>query len=310
MKEEFIILGALGHIGYNVVSLLTKQNKKVRVLIHDKKHEDKLPKVVAKYYGDITKIDTLQDIFKSDKKTILYVINCVNYFSMDENDCLLKEINFQGTKNIIKMCEESRVDKYVHVSNFFSLSNDHAYGKIKKEANDYVIGKKNNLNVSVVVPGLFAGPNDFRGNIFNKYFYNIYTKSSKYFADLDLYYIDVINLANSIINVSLYGENGKRYEIYSDKIKLKELFDKFLTASEISYKIKYISVDKLFKHNNLINKYWNLKKIKPKYTLELLSTLNTATMTDKAIGELDLKFIKLDNCLLKLSKFLKISKDL
>ncbi len=288
MKEKFLILGGLGHVGFNVVKKLVSMKKDVRVLINNKKHENKLPKNIEIFYGDVTKKDSLKDFFKTDKKDIVYVINCVNFYSSDESDNKkIYNVNVVGNKNVLECLKASNVDKYVYMSSHeTTLSELTYYGECKKEAMEETEKNNNTLNISVVIPSIVIGPYDYRSNVANTYLYNIYLGNLKSFVKTNMHLIDVRDLADTLISTSLYGKNKKRYYVTGESISSEYLLKEFTKMCNSKKIRKLYTIDKLIKKENIMNKYCELKKIKPYYNQNLLKSFSeinfdiTSSVTD------------------------------
>lgn len=74
------------------------------------------------YRGDVTKKDTLNDIFEIDGNAELYVIHCaaIVYIKSKYNP-LVYEVNVNGTKNVIEKVLE-RNAKLVYVSSVHAIT--------------------------------------------------------------------------------------------------------------------------------------------------------------------------------------------
>ena len=69
MKNIYIITGANGFLGNNIVRLLEKDNNnEIRALILPNDKTDALKGLKCeKFYGDVTKLETLEDILEKNK---------------------------------------------------------------------------------------------------------------------------------------------------------------------------------------------------------------------------------------------------
>ncbi len=291
MKEKFLVIGGLGHIGFNVVRALLNQNKKVKVLINKKKYENKLSKQVEICYGDITKKESLDDFFNEDKKTIMYVINCTNYYSYLEKDFKkIKNVNVVGLKNIVEKCEEVNIDKFIHITSYEAFNSESItyYGKCKKEGNEIV--NSSNINTSTIVVPVVMGPHDYSKNIANNFLYNYYIGSLKAFVDGKIDIVDVRDVANAVVNAALYGINKKTYYLTKEKVETKKIVKEFAKISNIKPINKFYTIDKLLKKEKSVIKKCENKNIKPIYNENLLSCLTFDIMLNNTDSVNELNF--------------------
>lgn len=187
MKKIYIITGANGFLGNNIVRLLEKDNNnEIRALILPNDKTDALKGLKCeKFYGDVTKLETLKDIFNIDasvkEKENVYVIHCASIVYLDSKyNERVYQVNVEGAKNIIKKTKEINA-KLVYVSSVHAIEekvnnevmDENAsfdpdkivglYAKTKAETTRYVFNevKNNNLNACVVFPSGLLGVNDF-----------------------------------------------------------------------------------------------------------------------------------------------------
>ena len=117
IKNIYIITGANGFLGNSIVRLLEKDNKnEIRTLVLPNDKTDALKGLrCEKFYGDVTKIETLKDIFNIDEnvkeKVNIYVIHCASIVYLDSKyNERVYQVNVQGTKNIIKKTKKSQTN--------------------------------------------------------------------------------------------------------------------------------------------------------------------------------------------------------
>ncbi len=119
MKEIYIVTGANGFLGNNIVrKLLEKENVEVRCLVLPNDNIKPLENLNCKiYYGDVTKKETLEEIFdvkNIDEDYKLYVIHCaaIVYIKTKYNPKVM-EVNYNGTKNITDKVLEKMQNLYM-----------------------------------------------------------------------------------------------------------------------------------------------------------------------------------------------------
>ncbi len=275
MNEVFYVIGGTGHIGNNVVRELLKMNKCVRVLIKNKSKSKYIPDGAEVFIGDILKKDSLEEFFKRDKKKLVYVIDCINNFSLDET-VNFNKCHVAGMKNVIELCEVNKVDKYVYLSSMFAYMPNEiitSYGKSKQNAEKFVLDSKSNINASIAVAPLVYGPNDYNSSVVNKMFYNVFSENKNKCLDACVYLESVSDVAKGVINTALYGKNGETYFLGAKKKSSRDILNEFGKVCEVKKNAKFKKIDKLIKYDNLINKMWEIKKIKPLYSKNFLLCL-------------------------------------
>ena len=123
MKELYIVTGANGFLGNNIVRKLLEKNCEVRCLVLPEDKLEALEGLDCKIYrGDVTKKETLEDIFDVDSETLLYVIHCaaIVYIKSKYNPKIMY-VNYNGTKNIVDKVLEKNA-KMVYVSSVHAIT--------------------------------------------------------------------------------------------------------------------------------------------------------------------------------------------
>ena len=75
-NEIYLVTGATGHLGITIVSQLIADGKKVRALaLPGDKLNSRLPSQVEVCYGNVVDPSSLEDFFRVDPDTDMYVIH-------------------------------------------------------------------------------------------------------------------------------------------------------------------------------------------------------------------------------------------
>lgn len=179
MKNLFIITGAAGHLGSTIIRLLENEDCTIRGLILPSEKEEFKTRVQY-YKGDITKPETLEDVFSNTEGYDTYVIHTAGLISIgDDSYEKLYSVNVQGTKNIISKCIAGNVKRMLYVSSVHAIpefdghvitevssfdSNEVKgdYAKTKAEATEAVIKACHSglLDAVIVHPSGIIGPYD------------------------------------------------------------------------------------------------------------------------------------------------------
>lgn len=182
MKRIYIVMGASGFLGNNIIRVLEHDdNAEVRVFVL--KGGESISSLnnlkFSIYYGDVTKEDTLNSIFEGSGDAEIFVIHCaaVVYIKSKYNS---RVYDVNGTKKIVDKVlaynakliyvssvhaipEKSNGDLISEVSIFNPDDVVGLYAKTKAEAARYVMDsvKDKGLNACIVHPSGILGPCDF-----------------------------------------------------------------------------------------------------------------------------------------------------
>lgn len=313
MKKVYIITGANGFLGNNIIRILEKDaDNEIRAFVLKDDSIKSLENLNCKiYYGDVTNKESLSSIFENTNGKEVFVIHCaaIVYIKSKYNP-LIYNVNVNGTKNIVDKVLELNA-KLVYVSSVHAIPEkpnndlitevtnfnpDDVYGlyaKTKAEAAKYVMDaiKNKNLNACIVHPSGIIGPNDF-GNSHLTQLIKV-VSSGKLFACVKGGYdfVDVRDVAKGVTNACKNGIKGECYILSNRYITIKELCD-LICDLQKRKRIKIIlpiSIAKLIAP--LFELYYNLKKETPLFTKYSLYTLssNANFSNKKAKQYLDFK---------------------
>lgn len=313
MKKVYIITGANGFLGNNIIRKL-QQNKdnEIRALVLKNSSIESLENLNCKiYYGDVTKKDSLSDVFENINDKQVFVIHCaaVVYIKSKFNPTIYN-INVNGTKNIIDKVLEKNA-KLIYISSVHAIpekeNNDlieeitdfnpdevHGlYAKTKAEAAKYVMNavKNKNLNACIIHPSGIIGPYDYGNSHLTELVREV--SNGKLFATVKGGYdfVDVRDVAAAIITASKKDNKGECYILSNRYITIKELSDLICDVQGIK-KIKIVLPICLAKIiAPFFEAYYNLKKQTPLFTKYSLYTLssNSNFSNKKAKEELGYK---------------------
>lgn len=314
MKKVFIITGANGFLGNNIVRELVKsKDNEVRALVLPEDKINSLYGLNCKVYnGDVTKKDTLNDIFDIEETdTELYVIHCaaIVYIKSKYNPKVY-DVNVNGTKNIIEKVLKKGA-KLVYVSSVHAITEKPdneiiteitdfdpykvkgQYAKTKAEIAKYVLEMVENkgLNACIVHPSGIIGPNDFGNSHLTQLIIDFANGGLKACVKGGYDFVDVRDAADGIINACYKGRAGECYILSNRYVSIKELLD---IVSEVrnTKKIKIVLPMWLAKLTApLSEKYYEFLKQPPLYTKYSLYTLtsNSNFSNEKAKNELNYK---------------------
>lgn len=117
---RYIVTGAVGHLGSTVVRLLLEQGALVRGLLLP----DEQPTVSGAEYihGDVLTPDHLSPLFQREQDEKIVMIHTAGLIDVTgEMSQRLYDVNVNGTKNILALCQKYRVDRLVYVSSVHAI---------------------------------------------------------------------------------------------------------------------------------------------------------------------------------------------
>lgn len=316
MKNIYIITGANGFLGNNIVRLLEKNNEnEIRALVLPKDKIDALKGLKCeKFFGDVTKIETLKDIFNIDEsikeKTNIYVIHCASIVYLDSKyNERVYQVNVEGTKNIIKKTKEINA-KLIYVSSVHAIEeklnhevmDENAsfdpdkivglYAKTKAETTRYVFNevKNNNLNACVVFPSGLLGVNDFTNTNMTVLIKKILNEKVPLLTEGGYDFVDVRDVARGVINACTKGKKGEGYILSGEYVTIKKIADLVCEYGKAKPIKKVVSINIVKNIAFLFELYYRLRKTTPLFTRYSLYTLNANSNFTNAKAKKDLDY--------------------
>ena len=169
MGIRYIVTGAAGHLGSTVIRLIQNTDSEVYgLLLPEEKPVIKAPNIHY-VHGDVCRKETLSLLFENADGKTVKVIHTAGIISIErEVSPLVYEVNVNGTKNMIHICREKEVDRFVYVSSVHAIP-EMTYRETIYEAGFFsaasVVGgyAKTKAEAVIVHPSGIIGPYD-KGN--------------------------------------------------------------------------------------------------------------------------------------------------
>ena len=328
MKRIYIVTGANGFLGNNIVRKLVSDNNEVRVLVLPDDKIKSLEGIDCKvYYGDITKKDSLNDIFYIDKDKDIIVIHCAALvYIKNKPNPKVYEVNVLGTKNIISKCLETNA-RLIYINTVHSIPEPNnnreiveikefnkdlvegIYAKSKAEAAKIVIEniKNNGLNATILQPSGIIGPGDYGMTHMTRLILELARKKLPAIVSGGYDFVDVRDVSEGIISAIDNGKVGECYILSNRYITIKEIAEviyKYIGTKKIPIVLP-ISLVKLI--SPLCELYYNIKKEVPLFTKYSLYTLQAKSnfSHSKATKELNYTTRNLEETIIDTIKWFK-----
>lgn len=295
----YMITGALGHLGYNIVLKLIEEKIRMRVLVLPGSDISPLNHPLTDVvYGDVTSLDDLNNFFDLSNTSESYanvtVIHCAGIISISNKYAQnMYRVNVDGTKNMLDFSFSKGVSHFIYISSVHAIRElpkrkvmteitqfnpkyvyGH-YGKSKALATSYV--KDYYLKgypITIIHPSGIIGPNDLLNGHTTELIKNYLNKkiSTRVTGGYD--FVDVRDVAESIISLSKLKKFGF-YILSNRNIKVKEIFETLKKISGRKTYIKVLSLAFVRLLSPIIESYYQAKKRIPLFTNYSLYTLSS-----------------------------------
>lgn len=311
IKKIYIVTGANGFLGNNIIRMLnkTQPGAEVRALVSSPERADALKGLSCQIYaGDVTKPETLTDIFTIPPDTApkapgsahlrspeVYVIHCaaIVYIKSKPNPAIYN-VNVLGTKHIAEKTLDLGA-KLVYVNSVHALPElpqgtimteistfDPArvtgeYAKSKAEAARLVLDmvQRRGLDACIVHPSGIIGPYDFKTSHLTQLIIDAATGRLKAGVRGGYDFVDVRDVAQGILAACDAGRAGECYILSGHYVSVPELFKLIAEATGRKPITTFLPLWLAKLTAPLSELYYQLKNQPPLYTKYSLYTLES-----------------------------------
>jgi dihydroflavonol-4-reductase len=243
----WLVTGATGHIGNVLVRELLARGEKVRALILPEESREPLKGLdVEAVEGDVLDLDS---VFKSLRgvRGIFHLAGVISI--MPGPNSLVRKVNIEGTRNILKAAKERHIHKVVYTSSIHAIRRvetgvidenvpydaENPYGEYdrsKAEATLEVLNAaRSGLDAVVVCPTGVIGPYDFRGSMMGDVIRTAAEQKPTLYVDGAYDFVDVRDVAHGLIAAAEKGKAGESYILSGQRISVRYLLE---TVREIT----------------------------------------------------------------------------
>ncbi len=169
MKGLIVVDGAGGYVGGHVVKRLTQAGYRVRAVDLPKTNLEHLAgEGVETASFDLTRPETIPPALSGASA----VVHCAAAFDLSLPYEVLAKVNVNGTRNLIKACQDTNIRRFIHISTggvygssktwpvdeSFPTRPIDAYGKSKLDAEKEVLGAGSSIDATIFRPTVVYGP--------------------------------------------------------------------------------------------------------------------------------------------------------
>ena len=306
-QKMYIITGANGHLASTIIRYLVKQDCIIRGLILPAESNQNSSNVTY-YKGDITKPETLSEIFSDTENYDVYVIHAAGIISIgNEVTPLMYNVNVNGTKNIISACKKYAVKRLLYVSSVHAIQEGSymstiselyefpkdkvqgGYASTKAEATQAVMdAASEGLDAVVVHPSGILGPFDNGSNHITQ-LVQMYLSGRLPTGVTGGYdFVDVRDVAKGCISAINNGRKGECYILSNRYYTVKDLLEYMRIAVHGKHKKVCVPLKLAKAAAPVFEKIGEITKTRPlftKYSLYVMDS-NGRFCHDKATREL------------------------
>jgi dihydroflavonol-4-reductase len=308
----FLVTGATGHLGINLVSLLLKDKHRVVALVLP---QDPLtvylPADVTVIEGNVLNRESLIPFFNYSLIEPCYVIHCAGIITIySQFNQLAYDVNVNGTQTIIDLCLKYPILKLVYVSSVHALKELKKgltiselqscpkdlivgfYGQTKAEATSNVIKacEEKGLQASIVFPSGIIGPYDYGIGHTSQLLKDIMNRKMNVWISGGFDFVDVRDVAQGIVACAFDGQVGQGYLLSNRFISFRNLLNLTDTILKRKKFRPFIPTCLLNLALPLMEVIYRWLKQKPLFTKYALYTINSNSLFDHSKAEKELDY--------------------
>jgi dihydroflavonol-4-reductase len=243
----WLVTGATGHIGNVLVRKLMERGEKVRALVLPNECRASIQGLELEMIeGNVLDQESL---FRSMQqvKGVFHLAGLISI--MPGANELVRQVNVEGTKNILQIAGKVKVGKFIYTSSIHAIQRVEegviderlpydpenpygAYDRAKAEATlEVQQAAQAGLDAVIVCPTGVIGPYDFRGSLMGDVIREAAISRPALYVDGAYDFVDVRDVADGLIAAAESGRQGESYILSGQKISVRYLLE---TVREIT----------------------------------------------------------------------------
>jgi dihydroflavonol-4-reductase len=243
----WLVTGATGHIGNVLVRRLIERGEKIRALVLPNECRASIEGLeIETFEGDVLDKESLSRSMRQ-VKGVFHLAGVISI--MPGRNELVRQVNLEGTKNILKVAEEVKVGKFIYTSSIHAIKRMEqgviderlpydpenpygAYDRAKAEATlEVQKAAQTGLDAVIACPTGVIGPYDFRGSLMGDVIREAAISKPTLYVDGAYDFVDVRDVADGLIAAAELGRKGESYILSGQKISVRYLLE---TVREIT----------------------------------------------------------------------------
>ncbi len=303
---KYIVTGATGHVGNNIVRYLIAHNEEVKILVRKLNDEAILDLAVEKVIGDVTDLAFLMSAIE-EESIVIHSAGVIDITNKQSD--LVHHVNVDGTKNVAKACIAKKVKKLIYIGSVDAIHKDNIqesiteptkfypdlivgdYGKSKAEASQYILDliTEAKLNACILYPSAVCGPYDYKISNIGSVLVDCIHHRPMASINGGYNFVDSRDVAFATYQASILP-TSPAYLITGYNATVDEMFkiiNKKLGKKHLPPKLPLWLVSMC---SGLVNLYYKLRKVRPVFTRQALKTMNSNHQYDYGLAKEELGY--------------------
>jgi dihydroflavonol-4-reductase len=242
-----LVTGPTGHIGNVLVRKLLQRGEQVRALLLRGESASPLNGLpVECIEGDVLDPASLRSVLRG-VRTVYHLAGVISIMPGDHP--LLRRVNVDGTRNMLRAAKEAGVEKFIYTSSIHAIQRAEqgliderlpydpgnpygAYDRSKAQATlEVQRASAGGLNTVILCPTGVIGPYDFRGSMMGSVIRAAARQEAMLYVDGAYDFVDVRDVAAGLIAAAEQGKPGQSYILSGHRISVRYLLE---TVREIT----------------------------------------------------------------------------
>ena len=302
-----VVTGATGHIGNVLVRYLVKRGYEVTAFVKEGEKIDFLKELPISFaYGDVRDIESLKKAFEG-QKIVFHLAGIIEIGN--GNKKLVRQVNVEGTRNVVKACKEMKVKRLIYTSSVHAIKElpkgevitetkefsekevKGTYAKTKAEATKLLLEEVGEeLEIVIVHPSGVIGPYEYMLSNLGQLIIDCANKKIGAYLEGGYNFVDVRDVAVGIILAAEKGKNGECYILAGHQIGVKELMKQIENITGVKAPKFKIARWFAFITGFLSELYYKIVKEKPLFTSYAVYTLGTNSNFSSAKAKKELGY--------------------
>ncbi|MGB0892717.1 MAG: SDR family oxidoreductase [Flavobacteriaceae bacterium] len=265
-----LVTGGTGLVGSHLLYQLSTQNENIKAIYRTEKSLEAVKRVFSYFTDDVENLFSKISWIKADITDIPslttaflevdIVYHAAALVSFDDNDYRkMRQINIDGTANIVNLCVSNAVKKLCFVSSIAAVGNsinneivtEENEWTVESESNGYSItkhgaemevwrGSQEGIDVVIVNPGVILGAGFW--NVNTGQFFSKVANNFKFYTEGITGFVGVNDVAKAMISLVKSDVKNERFILVSENNSFREVFT--WIANELGKKPPSIRVSK------------------------------------------------------------------